>query len=320
MKEHLQNVFQEDYNTHEKPNIATGPCYQVALLVHDVLEGALAAIVEHINESFESILDDQLDYSGVGYRFRNAFECVSWLEHGAYQPDLFWLKLDVWPKVERAVTDAVSTIDVRDTEILIAWYWSELDFGRDKRGVIITALKDADVFTSLVPFLMNIVKEQMKSTCEFVAGQIEVKRKELEQQEEQRRREFEYDDEDGYILCVLQDLCDACPGNAVLEKAVSYVERFLDKDLPDDAEPCRFTISYRNNGESNYFSFDLDEDSLSIYSGGYDQSDCGGDSYGSEVFRLNAYSHADIESYNLADEILELIHFGAEIKAGEVLE
>lgn len=88
--------------------------------------------------------------------------------------------------------------------------------------------------------------------------------------------------------------------------------------MPDDAEPCMFTISYRNNGESNYYSFDLNEDSLSIYSGGVVQSDCGSDTYGNEVFRLDAYSHADIDHYNLSDEIIELINMGAEISDDDI--
>ena len=46
---------------------------------------------------------------------------------------------------------------------------------------------------------------------------------------------------------------------------------------------------------------------------GIAQSDCGSDSYGKEVFRLNAYSHAHIDHYNLSDEIIELINMGAEI-------
>ena len=310
-----QTIFQEDYNSLEKPNAAMGACYQVAVVVHDVLEGLLAAVVEHINEQLDQVLDGEIDYSGVGYEFRNAFECYCWIEKGVAQPDLFWPKYDGPSIIERAVTDAISELDLRDTEILIAWYWPELDFGRDKKGVNIVDLKDTDVFGALIPFVLNVVKRQVGFTSDYVLKRISEKRKEVQGQ---RDRDFEYDDEDGYILCVMQDICDACPGNALLTRALGFVEQFLDKSLPDDAEPCMFTISYRNNGESNYYSFDLNEDSLSIYSGGVLQSDCGSDTYGNEVFRLDAYSHADIDHYNLSDEIIELINMGAEISDDDI--
>ena len=167
--------------------------------------------------------------------------------------------------IERAVTDAISELDLRDTEILIAWYWPELDFGRDRKGVNIVDLKDTDVFVALIPFVLNVVERQVGFTSDYVLKRIFEKRKEVQ---EQRNCDFEYDDEDGYILCVIQDICDACPGNALLTRALDFVEQSVDKSLPDDAEPCMFTISYRNNEESNYYSFDLNEDSLSIYSGG----------------------------------------------------
>lgn len=177
-----QKIFEEDCNSLKKPNAATGTCYQVALVVYDVLEDLLCAIIEHANEKFEQVLDEKADYSGVGYEFRNAFECFCWLDKGAEQPDLFWPRLDGARMIERAVIDAISELDSRDTEILIAWYWPELVFGRDKKDVTVTDLKDTDVFGALVPFLLEIVKVQIESTSSFVAEQIVAKRKEAEAQ------------------------------------------------------------------------------------------------------------------------------------------
>ena len=75
------------------------------------------------------------------------------------------------------------------------------------------------------------------------------------------------------------------------------------------------TIIYRNNGENQYVSFELSSKSMAISTGGYAQLDAGGDSYGNEVWRLDAYEHAD-GSCGVVPEALELINLGGEIKEG----
>lgn len=306
------DIYPEDYDSLEKPNASMGALYQMALLVNGVLEGMLRSVVDRINESCGPLITKECSCTEVDYEFRNAFECVSWLEHANRQQMLFEPKIDVKGILSQAAIDVISEeASALEINLVVAWYWDKMDLGDRKKDIAVTDLSEGLVYDILFQFLEELVVKQMKSTCAFVNSQIRQKCEEF-------RNSFEYEDEDGYIEYVLQELCDERPDNPILRKALCFATRFLQKELPPDADSCVFSITYKNNGERRYYQFELHPESMSIYSGGYTVSDCGGDSYGSEVWRLNAYSHRDGGFCDVLSEAIELLSLDAEIVEDEL--
>lgn len=65
--------------------IDAGPCYQIAAVVDGLLCGLVGKIVARLGENCKWLLGDEFDRTEVGYAFRDAFECASWLKYGCRQ-------------------------------------------------------------------------------------------------------------------------------------------------------------------------------------------------------------------------------------------
>ena len=269
-------------------------CYQIAAVEDGLLCGLVGKIVARLEENCKRILGDEFDRTEVGYAFRDAFECASWLKYGCRQEWLFKPCVDVDLAILQSVREALDAArGSAELKVILAWHWHEIERDKKSSDLIVAQMSDEEVQEHLAPYMEDCVRGQMRKASEFADKQIELRREELERERKEREAKFEYDPEDGYIEYALGEINDRFPGHPEIEKALQFAHDFFNKELDEDADSCGFTITYRNNGESSCIEFDLSVDRLSIYEGGYAQSDCGGDSYGSEVWSIEAYAHAE---------------------------
>lgn len=307
----MNRLYPEDFDTFQKLGTYEGPSYQMSALVAGVLKGMLSEIVRVVSQNCEVITKDGWDYSDTGYEFRNGFECASWLENASRQEILFGPEINVRHEVGAAIEGVLANPENETGKrLVLAWYWHDLEHDKDQKKMLVTELTSDEVSKCIEPLLRECIEDQMAATSKFVDAQIEAKSEEAERS---RKEKFEYDDDDYYLLIALEELHDSHPDDEVIAKALKFADRFMSKELTDEDESFEVTIIYRNNGESQYVSFELSPESMAISTGGYAQSDAGGDSYSNEVWRLDAYEHA--KGYcDVVPEALELLNLGAEIE------
>lgn len=309
----MKQLHPEDFDTFLKLGFHEGPSYQLSALVGGVLKGMLCEIVRAVSQKCEMITKGGWDYSDTGYEFRNGFECASWLENASRQEIMFAPEINVRQEVRSAIEGVLAGPENEvGKRLVLAWYWHDLKHDNDEKKMLVTELTSDEVSRIIAPLLHQFVEEQMEATSKFVNAQIEVEREEAERI---RKGKFEYADDDYYLLCALEELHDSHPDNEIISKAFKFADRFMSKELTDEDESLEVTIIYRDNGESRYVSFELSPESMAISTGGYAQSDAGGDSYSNEVWRLDAYEHAE-GCCDVIPEALELISMGGEVKEG----
>lgn len=305
------SLFPEDYERIVKMNSCDGPCWQISHLANCALKGVLSKVVSRLNEQCGRILDDGWDYSDCGYEFRNGFECACWLKHDCAQGHLFGPELDIGEEIESAVRHVlVAESDHLALRLILAWYWTDEALDKRIQTMPVTDWTDNEVEEILAPFIISSIDEQMASTSSYVDKQIAFWHIETERL---RKAQFEYNNEDYYCEHALSELYDESHGNKLIEKALTYVKKFMAKELTDEDFSNGFTLVYRDGGECRYVEFDLDEEALRIREGGYAQSEAGGDSYGDEVWRLDAYSHTN-DSFDVVPRAIELLNMGGTIE------
>lgn len=311
----MKQLHSEDFDTFLKLVLYEGPSCQISALVAGVMKGMLCEIVRAVSQNCEAITKDGWDYSGTGYEFRNGFECASWMENASRQEMLFGPEISVRHKVGAAIGGVLADPENEfGKRLVLAWYWHDLVHDKDRKKMLVTELTSDEVSKCIEPLLRERIEDQMVATSKFVDAQIKDIRAKREEAERVRREKFEYEDDDYYLLNALDELHNNHPDNEVIAKALEFAEKFMSKELSDEDESFEVTIIYRDNGESQYVSFEFSPESMAISTGGYAQSDAGGDSYGNEVWRLDAYDHAD-GSCDVVPEALELINMGGEVKA-----
>ena len=290
-------------------NVGAWPCYQIAAVADGLLCGLVGKIVARLVEICKQLLRDELDRTEVGYAFRNAFECASWLKYGCRQEWLFKPCVDVDRAIVQSVREMLDAARGNaELKVILAWHWHEIELDKESKGLIVAQMSDEEVQKCLTPYLEDCVRERMCKASESVDRQIKLRREELECERKEREAKFEYDPEDGYIEYALGEINDRFPGHPEIEEALQFAHDFFNKELDVDADSCGFTITYRNNGESSNIVFDLSVDRLSISEGGYVRFDCGGDSYGSEVWSIEAYASAEgcCDAVSVACDLLAL--------------
>ena len=130
-----------------------------------------------------------------------------------------------------------------------------------------------------------------------------------------------YDDEDGYILYVLSELCAGLSStkqsesSSVVENALAFAERFLSNELGnDESESFVFSLNLRQGNEYKYISFDLSHNMMEISSGGSIDMGNGHDTYDNVVWSISRDEHSEYNYHDIVSEIDEMLLLGATLR------
>lgn len=128
---------------------------------------------------------------------------------------------------------------------------------------------------------------------------------------------FEYDDEDLYILEVLDMLHAQLlkRGNLNGAEYISKVKRFVDRFLNGDeveVDSYSFEISLERNNEIRYVNFYISNAEMEMCCGGSIDSGCGHDSYSNIAWSIAKGRHCEYDYTDIDSKVSGLLSCGAE--------
>ena len=142
---------------------------------------------------------------------------------------------------------------------------------------------------------------------------------------EKNEEKFEYDDEDFYIVVVLDTLQAKLTqlgekANAeYVAKVKSFVEKFLDGDEVD-CDSYEFGVSLERNDELQYIDFYISDSEMEICCGGSVDSGCGHDSHSNIAWSIVKGHHCEYDYSDIDSDVFELLSCGAEFGVTDYAE